>query len=469
MACERRERLLQSTRRFREPAGDSFSFGYPHRIAAISHLGVVAVKKLALMLGVVVIVAGVVGLSQSKVVRESLGEDRNGLKIESGDKNPWTNLKINDDADQFSFAIVSDRTGGHREKVFSKAVHQINLMQPAFVMSVGDLIEGYTLKEDVIAQQWDQFDGFVKQFEMPFFYVPGNHDLTNKTMVAKWGERYGKRYYHFTYKNTLFVSLCSENPPDGMGTIDPEQNNWLQGVLAANKDVRWTFVFLHKPIWTAKDLEKNGWAETERLLAGRNYNVFVGHVHRYQEFKRNGTYYYQLATTGGGSRMRGVEYGEFDMYMWVTVKAKSPVLAVAPLDGLLPANLKLPDTVEPGTVIKKLATFPVMGTVLIDGKPVPQATVAFHKYNETTKAWQQVCDGLTDVNGRFQVTTYTKNDGCPVGEYAVTVRRSGKGVSDDESPEKNQLPERYATPDKTALRAIIGETTNQMRFELLGK
>jgi len=124
--------------------------------------------------------------------------------------------------DQFTFAVVSDRTGGHREKVFSRAVQQINWLQPQFVMSVGDLIEGYTTKEETIKAEWDEFDGYVKRFEMPFFYVPGNHDLTNKTMVTKWGERYGKKYYHFTYRGALFLCLCSENPPD-MGTIDKEQ------------------------------------------------------------------------------------------------------------------------------------------------------------------------------------------------------------------------------------------------------
>ena len=50
-------------------------------------------------------------------------------------------LKLNDDPDQFHFAVVSDRTGGHRAKVFSRAVQQISLLQPTFVMSVGDLIE----------------------------------------------------------------------------------------------------------------------------------------------------------------------------------------------------------------------------------------------------------------------------------------------------------------------------------------
>ncbi|MBY0514586.1 MAG: metallophosphoesterase, partial [Gemmataceae bacterium] len=249
-------------------------------------------KKVLLGLGVVALLAAAVALSQAVAFPGLHAPDaRTDLVIESQDKNPWTHLKVNADPDQFQFAVVSDRTGGHRANVFSKAVHQINLMQPAFVVSVGDLIEGYSLKEEVVAQQWDQFDGYVSKFEMPFFYVPGNHDITNKVQAAKWGERYGRRYYHYVYKNVLFLCLCCENPPDHVSAIDPEQVEWVKKTVAANKDVRWTFVFLHKPIWTAKEQDKNGWAAVEGALAGRKHYVFCGHVHRYQVFQRNGTQY----------------------------------------------------------------------------------------------------------------------------------------------------------------------------------
>ena len=412
--------------------------------------------------------AGVVAMSRSPSAAETKADDPNALKIEAGDKNPWTSLKLNNDPDQFQFAVVSDRTGGHREKVFSRAVQQINWLQPQFVMSVGDLIEGYTIKEDVIKEQWDEFDGYVKRFEMPFFYVPGNHDLTNKTMVTKWGERYGKRYYHFTYKNALFMCLNSENPPD-MGTIDKEQQTWAEKTLAENKDVRWTFVFVHKPIWTAKDLDKNGWAPVEKALAGRKYTVFCGHVHRYQVFERNGMKYYQLATTGGGSRMRGVEYGEFDQVAWVTMKKEAPLLVNIDLNGILAADMKVPDSEEKGVNVKKKVTNPVTGTITLDGKPLVGATVTFHAYNEETEKYSSVCDSLTDEMGRYKMTTYTKFDGCPSGEYFVTVVKTGKGYYDGEIPEKSQIPVKYATPATTGIKATIKDGANELNLELMSK
>ncbi|QJW99132.1 metallophosphoesterase [Frigoriglobus tundricola] len=401
---------------------------------------------------------GVVALSRSESGPDArAAADASELKIESGDKNPWTALKLNNDPDQFTFAVVSDRTGGHRDKVFSQAVARVNLLQPQFVMSVGDLIEGYTTKDEKIKEEWDEFDGYVKKFEMPFFYTAGNHDLANKTMVTKWGERYGKKYYSFTYKGALFLVLCSENPPTGMGTIDKEQNEWLAKTVAANKDAKWTFVFLHKPIWTAKDLEKNGWAAVEKTLAGRKYTVFCGHEHAYVRYERNGAEHFQLATTGGGSLMRGVEYGEFDHVAWITMKKDRPLIANVLLDGVLPSDLKVPESVEKGVPTKRKPTFPVSGRVTAGGQVVPGATVTLHTYNPDSERYSAVAVGRTDDMGRFQITTYAKFDGAPVGEYVVTVTKS------------EAVPAAFAAPATSSLKLRIFETPNTLTLDLPAK
>ena len=100
------------------------------------------------------------------------------------------------------------------------------------------------------------------------------------------------------YKDVLFLALDSEDPPGGTA-VSAEQRAYVKKTLEDNPAVRWTFVFIHQPIWTVKDQEKCGWAAVEKSLAGRGYTVFCGHVHRYQKFVRNGRNYYQLATTGG--------------------------------------------------------------------------------------------------------------------------------------------------------------------------
>src|SRR3954471_15463858 len=44
---------------------------------------------------------------------------------------PFTHLQFNEGPDRFQFAIVTDRTGGHRAGVFEDAIRKLNLLQPA--------------------------------------------------------------------------------------------------------------------------------------------------------------------------------------------------------------------------------------------------------------------------------------------------------------------------------------------------
>ena len=220
-------------------------------------------------------------------------------------------------------------------------------------------------------------------------------------------------------------------------------------------------MFLHKPIWTAKDLEKNGWAAVEKSLAGRKYTVFCGHVHRYQKFVRNGTNYYQLATTGGGSRLRGTKYGEFDHIAWVTMKKDKPLIANVMLDGILPADLKEPESDEKGWPRKLKLTFPTSGRITFEAKPVANAMVVLHSLNADGKTFARVADGRTDDAGRFDMTTYTRLDGVPSGEYVATIGRAPGA-----SVEPFTLPAMYLNPATTPLKISIRETPNVLNLDL---
>jgi hypothetical protein len=248
---------------------------------------------------------------------------------------PWTNLQFNDKPGQFQFAIVTDRTGGHRPGVFEDGVKKLNLLQPEFVMSVGDLIEGYTKDTVRLKTEWDEFDGFIDELKMPFFYLPGNHDYTNEVMRDVWAKRYGPDHYYFIYQDVLFLCLNSEDNMRGSpkGSIGDEQYEWIKKVLAENEQVKWTMVFMHQPLWV-QEVDPMRWFDVEELLKPRKHTVFVGHRHNYVAYERNNSSYYILATTGGGSALRGPQLGEFDHLVWVTMTEEGPIMANLALNGI---------------------------------------------------------------------------------------------------------------------------------------
>lgn len=84
---------------------------------------------------------------------------------------PWTDKAFQHAEDWFQFAIVSDRTGGHRAGVFGDALGKLNQLHPEFVMSVGDLIDGYTKDTDILEEQWEEFDSMLSDLQMRFFCV----------------------------------------------------------------------------------------------------------------------------------------------------------------------------------------------------------------------------------------------------------------------------------------------------------
>lgn len=258
-----------------------------------------------------------------------------GRELQQDSLLPVTHLRFQDQEDKIQFIIMSDNTGGMIPGVFRKAAQKVSLLQPQLIMSVGDLIDGYTEDPELLNEQWDEFNAIVDSLEMPFFYVPGNHDISNNWMEKEWIERYGSPFYHFVYKNALF--LCINTDDQGNSGIKDEQVAYFKKALEENKDVRWTFLFMHRPIWSYGNQE--GFEKIASLLEGRPYTLFSAHHHHYLFAKKNGNKHFVLATTGGGSHLRGPQVGEFHHVTQVTLTEGEPKIINLALDGLIDEDI----------------------------------------------------------------------------------------------------------------------------------
>jgi len=273
------------------------------------------------------------------------------------------------------FAVMGDRTGSFRPGVFEGAIEQLNHLQPDYVFSVGDLIEGYTDDLREIEAQWDEFDRLADQLSMPFFFAVGNHDISNETMQRTWRARYGKTYYSVVIDYVLFLVLNTEDPavemppamlariqsfesrfredpvtmqarvleamrnrPEaaklpGEVAISDRQIEWARRTVKAHDEVRWTFVLMHKPAWA---YDSNEFAEIEAALGDRPYTVIAGHEHYYDHERRNNRDYITMGTTGGVWLNDGP--GRIDHMLWITMTDEKPVIASMPLlDPSLPS------------------------------------------------------------------------------------------------------------------------------------
>ncbi|MCK4601535.1 MAG: metallophosphoesterase, partial [Phycisphaerae bacterium] len=237
-------------------------------------------------------------------------------------------------AEAFNFVVASDRTGGHIPGEWAAAVKQINLLKPDFVISVGDLIEGYTDDDVKVTRQWDEFDEITKKLDAPFFYCPGNHDVSNDKMLGLYIKRYGvagRSYYSFNYRNCHFVVLDSNTAIRKKG-FAAEQFDWLAKDLDAAKDAGCVFVFYHHPFWQDAEL----WARLRGLLPAEKTIIFNGHYHRLSYRHLEGIKMYTLAATSANVGKYGRILGDFRMFAHVSVNKADVTIAMIPLHEVLP-------------------------------------------------------------------------------------------------------------------------------------
>jgi len=295
---------------------------------------------------------------------------------------PWT-ARPGTGLSPLRFVVVGDRTGLARPGVFEQALRQVKLLQPDFILSVGDLIEGYSEDRAEIERQWCEVESAIDATGIPFIHTVGNHDIDNGPTGEAWETRRGPRHYSFTYKGALFIILNTEDTPQPMperlarqfqGLVaamkaDPvktqkaiierlaagtsnaseykaemssfgdKQTAFVRDTLKRHAHVQWTFVVMHKPAWKK---EFNCFGDIQALLQGRPHTVMAGHTHYFTHEVFEGADYINMGTTGGifstdvkdGAPLR-LGPGTLDHVLLVSLEPEGPVLANLRLSGLM--------------------------------------------------------------------------------------------------------------------------------------
>jgi predicted phosphodiesterase len=180
---------------------------------------------------------------------------------------------------QTRFAIIGDRTGGHVPGVYKETLKEIETLHPEFIITVGDMIEGYTDDANEINTQWNEFKKIVDFIDVPIYYTPGNHDIWSDESESIYREYIGEPYFSFDVRNIHFIILDNSRWRSS-SELPEEQIRWLENDLEANHQ-KFTFVFIHKPFWykSTADGEPD---ILHSLFAKHDVTaVFTGHYHDY--------------------------------------------------------------------------------------------------------------------------------------------------------------------------------------------
>ena len=143
----------------------------------------------------------------------------------------------------------SDKTEGyvHSDSLMQAAVATVNALAPEFAVVTGDLIDksGDSLQNAI-------FESRMSQLEVPYYVLPGNHDYSKQwTKEIRDGYVALRGYDRFSFiKNgCAFIGIDSNCIKEHAAEAEADQLEWLKAELKKARKARYTFIFLHCPVF----------------------------------------------------------------------------------------------------------------------------------------------------------------------------------------------------------------------------
>jgi len=214
---------------------------------------------------------------------------------------------------------------------FKAVIADINLINPAFVLHTGDLVNEGELEDYLYNRYYTKAKQILSEFEVPLYLVPGNHDLggwsdtpmSDGTARRDWWKFFGWKYldnpsginpqytqdYTFSYGNCHFIGLEAYLNYDwwrseiyGGESFISEQLDWLQQNLSDVDDSLLKILFYHFDFSGDLNLEELGidlalWGHTH----GDSYTPGVYPISISTEACCDGRRAYRLIRVSGDS------------------------------------------------------------------------------------------------------------------------------------------------------------------------
>jgi Icc protein len=207
-------------------------------------------------------------------------------------------VQISDSHIGFDKPANTDVTGTLRAAI---AKIKAEPQPPAFVLHTGDLTH---LSREA---EFDTLQQVISELSLPVFYVPGEHDVLEDDGAA-YRQRFGKGtlgagWHSFDHGGTHFIGLVNvvNLKAGGLGSLGPDQLEWLEKDVKPLKSSSPIVVFAHIPLWTV--YPDWGWG-TEDSAQALSYlkrfgsvSVLNGHIHQVmQKVEGNVTFHTSMST-----------------------------------------------------------------------------------------------------------------------------------------------------------------------------
>lgn len=218
----------------------------------------------------------------------------------------------------FRFVILGDRTGEAQPGVWEQVWKQAAAEKAAFVLGVGDTIEG--LDDATADSQWHEARRTLAPYAgIPLYLAPGNHDIWSPASEKLFEKYTGHpRHYSFDFGAAHFTVLDNSRSDD----LSAEEMAFLESDLARHQAQPVKFVVSHRPSWIVNVAMQHPNFELHQLALKYGVQYYVaGHVHQIVQLPLGPVTYFCAPSAGGHLRAsQKFEDGWFFGYTLVTVR-----------------------------------------------------------------------------------------------------------------------------------------------------